>query len=552
MWKNQWFNDFIKVDKVKLFLSIFTLFLITFSTLALMFTSGFLISRSAQRPENILLVYVPIVLTRTFGISRPVFRYIQRLISHNWVLRIVSLSRKKLFTLVEENTSIVNRGQDTSQTLSYLNNDIEKLQNFYLRTVFPIMSGVFMYLFLLIFSGFFSTYLFIFWLIFIILIGILLPILMYKLAKEKTLILKEKQNDYFNNSAKLVNGNILWQLTGNKQIIAENKIKFQNFNQENKNGRLLGWKRDFIIEIAVLIGIVIILVLTGKLVASRGLNENLIAAFVLSTMAIVETFISVNAGSMEVSYYMDSFNKLNELKSKPETRNLSKNKKFDIRIENLDFSYDNKKNVLKNINLLIPEKQNIALIGKSGSGKSTLIKLIAGDISPTRGDVFIGNENIMEINEILSNKISILDQSTYLFNKTIAQNIALVNPTISDKQINQYLNIAGLANLIKKLPDGINTPMQEFGNRFSGGEQQRFALARTLAKNSSIVILDEPTVGLDPITEKKVIDDIFKALKNKTVIWITHHQIGLANADLVYEIKNNSLIKINKSSQNDK
>ena len=140
-----WVFPYLKSYKKLLVLIIFLGFMTTFSGAALMFTSGFLISRSAQMPENILMVYVPIVLTRAFGIGRPSFKYAQRLVSHNWVLRIVSTFRRRLYELVETGTKSVYAKSQTGEVLNVLANDLFKIENFYLRTLFPTIIGLVIY-----------------------------------------------------------------------------------------------------------------------------------------------------------------------------------------------------------------------------------------------------------------------------------------------------------------------------------------------------------------------------------------------------------------------
>ena len=154
--KDTWVFPYLKSYKKLLVLIIFLGFMTTFSGAALMFTSGFLISRSAQIPENILMVYVPIVLTRAFGIGRPTFRYAERLVSHNWVLKIVSVFRRRLYELVEVGTKSVYAKSQTGEVLNVLDNDLFKIENFYLRTLFPTVIGLVIYVLIAIGVGIFN------------------------------------------------------------------------------------------------------------------------------------------------------------------------------------------------------------------------------------------------------------------------------------------------------------------------------------------------------------------------------------------------------------
>lgn len=121
-----------------------------------MFTSGYLISRAASLPENILLIYIPIVLTRAFGIGRPVFRYVERLTSHNWVLKMTSDLRLKLYNVLEKDAIFFKTKYRTGDILGLLSEDINHIQNLYLRTIFPTVIAWILYIFLVIALGFFS------------------------------------------------------------------------------------------------------------------------------------------------------------------------------------------------------------------------------------------------------------------------------------------------------------------------------------------------------------------------------------------------------------
>jgi len=132
----------------------------------------------------------------------------------------------------------------------------------------------------------------------------------------------------------------------------------------------------------------------------------------------------------------------------------------------------------------------------------------------------------------------VLDQQAYLFDTTILNNVRMGNPGATDDQVKEAIRKAGLQPLIDRLPDQYDTQMQEAGQRFSGGEQQRFALARILLQDAPIVILDEPTVSLDPRTERAVLDQIFKVLHDRTIIWVTHHLTGIDQVDQVYFLAN--------------
>ncbi|MFH0070888.1 amino acid ABC transporter ATP-binding/permease protein, partial [Peribacillus sp. NPDC056705] len=175
----------------------------------------------------------------------------------------------------------------------------------------------------------------------------------------------------------------------------------------------------------------------------------------------------------------------------------------------------------------------VAVIGRSGSGKSTLLQLIQGAWIPAAGSVTLGGVAAARFGEEIPSVMSVLNQSPHLFDTTLQNNIRLGRPNASDEEVMEAVRQAQLEPLLAALPDGIHTRMQEAGQRFSGGERQRVALARILLQQTPIVILDEPTVGLDPGTEAELLSTILTALHDRTLIWVTHHLIGVEQMDEV-------------------
>lgn len=128
-----------------------------------------------------------------------------------------------------------------------------------------------------------------------------------------------------------------------------------------------------------------------------------------------------------------------------------------------------------------------------------------------------------------------------MFDTTIRNNIRLGRPQATDEEILDVIERAQLSNLIASLPQGLNTSMQEMGQRFSGGERQRIAFARVLLQNTPVILFDEPTIGLDPMTEQEVLNTILTATKDKTIIWVTHHLAGIENMDQIVFLENGQI-----------
>lgn len=194
----------------------------------------------------------------------------------------------------------------------------------------------------------------------------------------------------------------------------------------------------------------------------------------------------------------------------------------DLELRNVNFSYKKEKIILKNINLKIKKGEKVIILGNNGSGKSTLIKLLLGLYEPTEGNVYINNLNLKEIKfKDYRNLFSVVNQDSYLFDGSIKDNINL----FSNKNIKDIENIceqSGAAEFINKLPNKYETILGRRGVKLSGGQAQRLAITRAMAKKFEILIFDEPTSSCDIKTQLYVNDLIKTYFKDKTLIMITH------------------------------
>jgi len=215
------------------------------------------------------------------------------------------------------------------------------------------------------------------------------------------------------------------------------------------------------------------------------------------------------------------------------------NNNTEISIKNLSFCYtDQSPWILNNISLEIPQGSKIAIVGESGAGKSTLLQLIMRFYDPQQGSIKYSCIDYQQLtSDTLMQQFSVLSQRTELFATTIKQNLLIAKPTASDDEINLAINKAGLTKFIKQLPDGLNTWIGEYGSKISGGEARRIGLARMYLKDVPIILLDEPTEGLDKATERDVLNALEKIAEHKTLIMVTHRKAGLQLVDKVYKLK---------------
>lgn len=197
---------------------------------------------------------------------------------------------------------------------------------------------------------------------------------------------------------------------------------------------------------------------------------------------------------------------------------------YNIEISNLSFSYDNKM-VLDDVSFSIQEGDRIEISGKSGCGKSTFVKLLIGLIEPQSGNILVGDQPIRDIAERdRYKKISYVAQDSCLFNMSIRENFLLAKSNVSDEEMEAACQLVGLEMSDVAFAEGLDTLVGKEGDMISGGQRQRLILARTLLRDADIYILDEATSHLDRRSEKEVLDNIDRALVNKTLIYITHHE----------------------------
>ncbi|MGT2950123.1 thiol reductant ABC exporter subunit CydC [Streptococcus cuniculi] len=546
MREDYWVKPFFKQYKVALAAALFLGFLTFFSAGALMFISGFLISKSASLPTNILLVYIPIVLTRTFGITRPVFRYLERLTSHNWVLKMTSQLRLKLYQTLEQDAIFIKRDFRLGDVIGLLAEDINHLQNLYLRTIFPTVIAWLLYVFIVVAIGFFSWWFALFMLLYLAILVFLFPLVSVLVNGARQQKEKSLKNSLYTELTDNVLGISDWIFSQRGQeYVALHEHSQDQLMAVQAKMKTFQNKRALVFEVAY--GLLILTTFiwaSGRFTGNHGGEANWVAAFVLSLLPIIDAFAGLSTASQETNSYADSIERLNALPSLRAETQADKEPQapYDFQIEDLCFRYPNEeKQVLDQLDLTIPQGQKLAILGRSGSGKSTLATLLRGDLAPSAGRISLGGIPVTSIGEAISSYIGVIQQAPYLFRTSLLNNIRLGNDKASLEQVWQVLERVGLKEMVEKLPQGLDTMVDEAGLRFSGGERHRIALARILLKDTPVVILDEPTVGLDPITEKQVLTTFMEELKGKTVIWITHHLKGIEYADRVIFLENGKL-----------
>ena len=220
-----------------------------------------------------------------------------------------------------------------------------------------------------------------------------------------------------------------------------------------------------------------------------------------------------------------------------ESKSPEKPKDGSIKLNDVHFSYDGKKEVIRGVSMNIGSGQTVALVGPSGGGKSTLASLMARFFDVNSGSIKIGGADVREIEKKeLADTVSFVFQNSCLIKASILENVKLGRPSATDEEAAAALHAAQCDDIIEKMPQGVNTIIGTKGVYLSGGEQQRIAIARAVLKNSPVIILDEATAFADPDNEVKVQKAFSSLAKNKTVIMIAHRLSTVENADCIYVI----------------
>lgn len=569
---DRWIRPFFAQYRTAFVLALSLGVLIYLCAAALMFTSGYLISAAAQVPESIFALHIPLAFVQIFGISKPILRYIERLSSHDWILRTASSMRNTLYQTLERDALRFRITHRVGDALGLLAEDIGHIQNLYLRTIFPIVVAWTLWFLVLVGAGFYSTFLACTFALMFLCVAVLSPLVSVLLCGARRMRYKALHNELYAELTDNVLGVSDW-------VFAQ---RMDDYIWRYKKTSELSWglariqdRFDYCqsVVLQVIFGAQVILLLGWAATYFGGqasMGARLLVAFTLGFFPLIDTLVPLPVSAVDIFSYGDSLKRLNDLSdvdkkgvfsadccahgekftakgaasrrpvgTHPSDRlALCPQKPYNIQVKGVCYTYpQSTQRILNNFDLFIPAGQKIAILGVSGTGKSTLATLIQGSITPDRGSISLGGFPTADLGDASSCFIGVIQQHTYLFHMTLLENVRIGRADATDAEVSEALERVGLHDLLERLPQGLHTVVDEAGVCFSGGEAQRIALARILLQDAPVIILDEPCVGLDPSCEKALLKTLFEVLDRKTVLMITHHLLGVSACDRVIFIE---------------
>lgn len=470
-----------------------------------------------------------------FAVFRGVLRYIEQLSNHYIAFKLLAIIRNKVFTALRKLSPAKLEGKEKGNLISIITSDIELLEVFYAHTISPIAIAIITSLIMVLFISSYNIYLGLISLLGYIIVGFVIPILASKLGKEEGLNYRNEFGD--------MNSFLLDSLRGLDEIIQYNlgskrleeiKEKTDNLAISQKKLKKYEAITKVITDISVLLFSSIILFMGIRLYRLNLINYN---AVLISTIAMMSSFgpvLALSSLSGNLRHTLASGDRvLDLLEENPVVEDIRDGKDvvFDgASCKNIDFSY-NKEEILQDFSLDIGKNKILGIYGKSGCGKSTLLKLLMRFWDVDKGSVNISKEDIRNINtKNLRDMESYVTQETYLFNDTIANNIAIGKKDASLEEIKLAAKKASIDEFIEKLPKGYNTELGELGDSLSSGERQRLGIARAFLHDSPLMLLDEPTSNLDSLNEAIILKSLKEESKNKTLVLVSHRESTMSIA----------------------
>lgn len=305
-----------------------------------------------------------------------------------------------------------------------------------------------------------------------------------------------------------------------------------------------------IVEAAGVVATAVILVAGGVMVVEGAITLGTVAAFVLYLRNLFDpveelSFIysDIQQAGAALTKIFGLLDEEPDIKEKPNAAELPES--GPLHAENVGFAYDSGKPVLHNVGFAVRAGERVALVGATGAGKSTLVKVLARFYDPSEGRVTFGGVDLRDARrDSLRERIVVVPQEGYLFDATVRENVRFGRPSATDAEVEAALESLGVHERFARLPDGLDTPVESRGSRFSAGERQLVSLGRAALADPAVLILDEATSSLDPGSEALVGRALERLMTGRSVIVIAHRLTTAARADRVAVMEEGRLVEV--------
>ena len=522
------------------------------AAITLLSLSGWFITASAMAgllsiDGNVLAFnfMLPAAQIRALAIMRTLGRYSERLVTHEATFRVLAQIRgwffQQLIPLVPGRLALMRSGD----LLSRMTADIDALDALYLRLVAPVFVAILGVTAVTIVLATYAPIISIANGLILFVAAVYVPWLFNRLGSEGAERITVLMANYKIRQVDTLQGfaDLLANQAYERYSVFLQQFSDRMIHTQRQNNCLTGISSAITFLLSQ-ISFTVVLILAGLLYTENQLTGSEVALVVFCVLASFELVTPLPQALQMLAKTQKSAQRIRQVAELKPTiiepqQILLLPQSYDLQLSDVCFRYSDQQDwVLKNINVQIPLGTKLAILGASGSGKTTLLHLIMHYFDPELGQVALAGYSLNQYrSETLMTCFGVLSQRSQLFAATIKENLLIAKPDATAKELEVAIKAAGLEKYISYLPEGLNTWVGESGVKVSGGEARRIALARLYLKDAPILILDEPTEGLDSETER----DFFQALSvfatKKTIIMVTHRAAGLSLVDKVYRME---------------